>query len=468
MTPPTLPAPPPYPQTPRPTETLPLPLSPSAPAEARIVVVGGKRLTGTVSISGSKNASLALLAGSLLASHGKTVLRNLPRISDISIMAAILRELGVSVIFSDENRTATLDATNLRTFEAPPDLVSRMRGSFFVLGPLLARLKKSRVAQPGGCNIGARAIDLHIKGLEALGAMVDVSHGSVTAQCGPNGLIGASVYLDKPSVGATMNTLMAAALAEGTTVIENAAQEPDVEDLGNLINAMGGRVSGHGGSTVIIKGVETLCGCDYRVMADRIEAGTFAFAVAITGGDAVLQGANASHLRPVLLKMAEVGIITDEVEHGLRVCGPHGDGLKATKLVASPHPGFPTDLQQPFTAVLAVAQGTSVVTDTVYEGRYRYLSELNKMGAHAQGEGRTVVVTGVSELSGADVEATDLRAGAALVVAALRADGRTRVFKTEHLDRGYENLVEKLQSLGATIWREDEFGRRTGDTKDNR
>ena len=473
MTPPTTSSAPSLPsqaQTPRQSEPLPPPVSTaSAPAEARIVIVGGKRLKGTVAISGSKNASLALLAGSLLAQSGVTVLRNLPRISDIAIMAAILRELGVVVTFSDENRTATLDAARLRTFEAPPDLVSRMRGSFFVLGPLLARLKQSRVAQPGGCNIGARAIDLHIKGLEALGAVVDVSHGSVTAQSGPNGLVGASVYLDKPSVGATMNTLMAAALAQGTTVIENAAQEPDVEDLGNLINAMGGRVTGHGGSTVTIEGVQTLRGCDYRVMADRIEAGTFAFAVAITGGDAVLEGANAAHLRPVILKMAEVGIVTDEVENGLRVRGPqNGDGLKGTKLVASPHPGFPTDLQQPFTAVLSVAQGTSVVTDTVYEGRYRYLSELTKMGANAQGEGRTVVVTGVSELSGADVEATDLRAGAALVVAALKAEGQSRVFKTEHLDRGYEHLVEKLQDLGAEIWREDEFGRRTGSAnKDN-
>ena len=434
----------------------------SSPTEQRIVVVGGKRLHGTVPISGSKNASLALLAGALLAGEGTTVLSNLPRISDIAIMAAILRELGVIVTFSDENRTATLDASDLRTFEAPPDLVARMRGSFFVLGPLLARLNKARVAQPGGCNIGARAIDLHIKGLEALGATVDVSHGSVTAECGPNGLRGASVYLDKPSVGATMNTLMAAALAQGTTIIENAAQEPDVEDLGNLINAMGGRVSGHGGSTVTIEGVQKLHGCTYRVMADRIEAGTFALAIGITGGDAVLEGANAAHLRPVLMKMAEVGITSEEVPNGLRVRGPqNGEMLKATKLVASPHPGFPTDLQQPFTAVLTVAQGTSLVTDNVYEGRYRYLSELTKMGARAEGEGRTAVITGVDGLTGADVEATDLRAGAALVVAALRADGQSRVFKTEHLDRGYEHLVEKLQNVGATIWREDEFGRRT-------
>ncbi len=436
--------------------------SANAPAEQRIVVVGGTPLTGNIPIGGSKNASLALLAGSLLASDGVTVLQNLPRISDIAIMAAILRELGVVVTFSDENRTATLDASHLKTFEAPPDLVARMRGSFFVLGPLLARLDKSRVAQPGGCNIGARAIDLHIKGLEALGATVDVSHGSVTAESGPNGLVGASVYLDKPSVGATMNTMMAASLAHGTTVIENAAQEPDVEDLGNLINCMGGKVSGHGSGTVTIEGVETLHGCNYRVMPDRIEAGTFAVAIGISGGDAVLEGANAAHLRPVLMKLAEVGIVSEEVENGLRICAPqNGDGLKATKLVASPHPGFPTDLQQPFTALLTLAQGTSMVTDTVYEGRNRYLSELAKMGAQVVGEGRTSIVTGVSGLTGADVEATDLRAGAALVVAALKADGQTRVFKTEHLDRGYEQLVEKLQKAGATIWREDEFGRRT-------
>lgn len=438
----------------------------SAPTEPRFVMVGGSRLDGTVPVSGSKNAALALLAGTLLASNGVTVLRNLPRISDIRTMASILREMGARLTFSDEESTATVDATHLSTHEAPADLVARLRGSFFVLGPVLGRLQKARVAQPGGCNIGARSIDLHIKGLQAIGTEFNFDHGSVNAEAGPNGLRGASVYLDLPSVGATMNILMAAALGEGLTIIENAAQEPDVEDLGNLVNAMGGRVRGHGTGTLIVEGVRSLRGCEYSVMPDRIEAGTLALAAGVTGGDLFLRGANASHLRPVILKMLEVGMTVEEDASGVRVRGAGaGQRLKPTRLVASPHPGFPTDLQQPFTTLLCTADGTSIVTDKVYESRFRYLTELRKMGAQAEGEGRTAVVTGVPRLTGSDVEATDLRAGAALVLAGLGAEGQTRVFKTEHLERGYESLPAKLRAVGANIWREDEFGRRL-DEKD--
>jgi UDP-N-acetylglucosamine 1-carboxyvinyltransferase len=432
-----------------------------APAEPRIVIVGGRRLVGDVPVSGSKNAALALLAGTLLASEGVTVLRNLPRISDIRTMALILQALGVKLIFSDDETTVTVDATNLSTHEAPADLVARMRGSFFVLGPILARLGRARIAQPGGCNIGARSIDLHVKGLQAIGATFDFGHGSVLAETGPRGLHGASVYLDLPSVGATMNILMAAALSNGVTVIENAAQEPDVEDLGNLVNAMGGQVHGHGTGTLTVEGVRSLRGCEYSVMPDRIEAGTLGIASGITGGDLYLRGANAAHLRPVSMKMAEVGLTVQEDAGGVRVIGvPNGGRLRPTKLVASPHPGFPTDLQQPFTSLLCLADGTSIVTDKVYESRFRFLTELQKMGAHAEGEGRTAVISGVQKLTGADVEATDLRAAAALVLAGLAAQGETRVFKTEHLLRGYERLPEKLQSVGADVWREDEFGRR--------
>ena len=425
----------------------------------RIVIVGGSRLAGSVPVSGSKNAALAILAGAILASEGATTLRNLPHIGDLATMAEVLRHLGVSVSFSPDGHAATIDATRLTSHEAPADIAARLRASFWVLGPVLARLDRARVAQPGGCNIGARPVDLHLKGLQALGARLDVVHGMVDAQTAPRGLAGTAVYLDVPSVGATMNIMMAATLANGTTVIENAAQEPDVEDLGNFLVAMGARVSGHGTGVVTVEGVAALRGCEYAVMSDRIEAGTLGLAAGITGGDVVLQGANAAHLRPITLKMREVGMQVQETPDRLRVAGP-GERPRATRLTAMPHPGFPTDLQQPFTSLLCLANGTSVVTDKVYEGRFRYLTELAKMGARTEVDGRTAVITGVEQLSGADVEATDLRAGAALVVAALAADGQTRITGTEHLERGYECLVEKLQSLGAEIWREDETGRR--------
>ena len=423
----------------------------------RIVVVGGNRLSGTVPVSGSKNASLAIFAGALLASEGVTTIRNLPRIGDIATMADVLRHLGVSVSFSDNGGSETVDATHLATHEAPPEIVARMRASFWVLGPLLARLGRSRVAQPGGCNIGARPIDLHVKGLQALGAEIDATHGNVTAEA-PHGLRGTSVYLDFPSVGATMTIMMAAALSHGTTVIENAAQEPDVEDLGNFLNAMGAKISGHGTGVLTVKGVGTLRGCDYAVIPDRMEAGTLGLAAGITGGDVFLRHANVAHLRPVTLKMSEVGIGIEEMPDGIRIVGPEKRPA-ATRLNAMPHPGFPTDMQQAFTALLCIADGTSVVTDGVYEGRFRYLTELGKMGAHAEVHGRTAVITGVPGLSGADVEATDLRAGAALVVAALAADGQSRIGGTSHLERGYENLVQKLQGLGAQVWNEGERGR---------
>ncbi len=432
----------------------------SSQVEPRIVIDGGRRLTGDVRVSGSKNASLALIAGTLLASEGTTTLHNLPRISDIRTMAMILQSMGVRISFANDDTTATIDATHLTAFEAPTDLVGRMRASFFVLGPVLARLGRARFAQPGGCNIGARAIDLHIKGLRGLGAVIDDSHGSVYAEAGSDGLQGSRLYLDLPSVGATLNIMMAASLSEGVTVIENAAQEPDVEDLGNLLVAMGAKVHGHGTGMVTIEGVRKLHGCEYRVMTDRIEAGTLAIAAGITGGDVFLRGANALHMRPVSAKMEEIGLTVRESHDGIRVIGvPAGSRLQSTKLIASPHPGFPTDLQQPFTAILCLAEGTSIVTDNVYESRFRYLTELVKMGAHVESVGRSAIVTGVSALTGADVEATDLRAGAALVLAALAAEGSSRIFKTEHLERGYELLPEKLHSIGATVWREDEFGR---------
>lgn len=422
----------------------------------RIVIVGGGRLSGSVPVSGSKNAALAILAGALLASQGVTVLHNLPRIGDVATMADVLRHLGVSVTFSADGHSATIDATGLSAHEAPSDVVARLRASFWVLGPVLARLGRARIAQPGGCNIGARPIDLHLKGLHALGASLDVTHGIVAAEAA-HGLTGNSVYLDVPSVGATMNIMTAATLGTGTTIIENAAQEPDVEDLGDFLVAMGAHISGHGTGIVRVEGVRHLRGCEYSVMPDRIEAGTLGLAAGITGGDIVLSGANAAHLRPITSKMMEAGMQVAETAGGLRVAGPAGRP-RAVRLTAMPHPGFPTDMQQAFTALLCVAVGTSVVTDKVYESRFRYLTELEKMGAHAEVDGRTAIITGVPRLSGADVEATDLRAGAALVIAALAADGQTRITGTEHLERGYECLIEKLHRLGAQAWREGAGG----------
>ncbi len=411
-----------------------------------------------VPISGSKNAALAIIAGAILAAEGETILHGLPHIGDIQTMAQVLRLLGVRVTFEANNRTARMDASHLTSHDAPADLVARMRASFWVLGPLLARIGKAKIAQPGGCNIGARPIDLHLKGLAALGADCETTHGNVVATA-PTGLRGAETYLDFPSVGATMNIMMAATLTSGVTTIVNAAQEPDVEDLGDFLVCMGADIHGHGSGTITIRGVDRLHGCEYTVSPDRIEAGTFAVAVGITGGDVVLKGANPAHMRPITLKLREAGMTMEEVPGGIRCVGPK-DRPNAVTLRAMPHPGFPTDMQQAMTAMLTLSDGPSMITDDVYENRFRYLTELARMGAHSQVNGRTAVVTGVPRLTGADVEASDLRAAASLVIAGLAAEGQTRVFRTEHLDRGYERFVDKLHDLGAEIWREDEFGRR--------
>ncbi len=429
-----------------------------------ISIRGGRRLVGTVPIGGSKNAAVALMAGALLAESGDTVLTNVPRISDIETLAELLCRLGATVAFEGDGHTVRINASGLREFEAPIDLVARMRASFWVLGPVLARLGKAVIPQPGGCNIGARAVDLHLKGMEALGATVESEHGAIRADAPKGGLRGANIYLDLPSVGATMNVMMAATLARGVTIIQNAAQEPDVENLGDLLAAMGADISGQGTGAITIRGVKALHGAAFAVMPDRIEAGTFAAAAAITGGDVLLLHANAAHLRPVLFKLAEMGVGVEETRNGVHVRGKETGRLKETRLTAMPHPGFPTDLQQPFTSVLALADGTSVVTDTVYESRFHYLTELAKLGAKISADGgRQAIITGIPRFSGATVRATDLRAGAALIVAALAAEGETRIHDTFHVERGYENIVGKLRGLGAEIERGDESGNALAD-----
>ncbi|MBC8140113.1 MAG: UDP-N-acetylglucosamine 1-carboxyvinyltransferase [Armatimonadetes bacterium] len=425
--------------------------------DKRIVVRGGQRLCGTVAIGGSKNAAVALIAGALLAASGDTVLTNIPRISDIETLAELLSRLGAKVAFEGDGHTIRINASGLHEHKAPVELVERMRASFWVLGPVLARLGKAIIPQPGGCHIGARAVDLHLKGMTALGATVTAEHGAICAYAPKSGLSGANIYLDLPSVGATMNIMMAATLAPGETVIQNAAQEPDVQNLGDLLATMGADITGQGTGTIFIRGVESLHGATFAVMPDRIEAGTFAAAAAITGGDVVLENARFADLRAVLFKLAEMGVEATDVPGGVRILGNPGTRIKPTRLTAMPHPGFPTDLQQPFTSVLALADGVSIVTDTVYESRFNYLTELAKLGAQVVADGgRQAVVTGIPRFSGAAVRATDLRAGAALIVAALAADGETRVYDTFHVERGYENIVGKLRGLGAHIGREDD------------
>ena len=416
----------------------------------KIFTIGGRRLVGEVSLSGSKNATLAILAASLIADDGQTVLRNVPQISDVRIMSEMLAGLGVHAWFSAKN-TLVVDATGMNATKAPYELIKKMRASFSVLGPILARCRQASVALPGGCDIGARPVDFHLKGLEAMGAQIVVEHGFVEASA-PDGLKGARIYLDFPSVGATTHLMAAAALAKGSTQILNAAEEPDVVTCAHFINSMGGKVYGAGTKSIEIDGVESLRGTDFQIESDRIEAGTFAGAAAITGGDLYIRGAVEAHIAPVVLKLQEMGMDVVFDPHGMRIRAVQ-PRLKAVSIKASPHPGFPTDLQPIFAAALSLAEGTSVITETVYERRFKYVDELSRMGADTKTEGNSAIINGVERLSGAPVAGTDLRATAALILAGLAAKGETEVSGVQYLDRGYEDFEEKLQGLGAQVWR---------------
>ncbi|MDO8684615.1 MAG: UDP-N-acetylglucosamine 1-carboxyvinyltransferase [Armatimonadota bacterium] len=420
----------------------------------KLYVTGGTRLEGSVRISGSKNGALAIMAGALLA-KGKTVLRNVPKIGDIFTMVETLRSLGAQIEMNGD--WLSIDATNLTSHEAPYELVKRMRASFCVMGPLLARLGRARVPMPGGCDIGARPIDFHVKGIQTLGAYIETEHGCVYAESLK--LRGAQIYLDFPSAGTTQHLMTAACLADGVTVIQNAAAEPEVTDLADYLTAMGAKIEGAGTTTVKIAGVDELRGVDYTIIPDRMEAGTFGIAAAITGGDVTVTHVVPEHLEPFIPKLQDAGARVDVRENTIRF--RMLERPIATDVMTMPHPGFPTDMQQPMVALLSLADGTSVVTENVYERRFKYISELQRMGADIKQEGRTAIIKGVSQLTGAPVTATDLRAGAALVVAALAAEGKTEIAGTEHIDRGYENLVEKLCSLGADIYRADSERRGT-------
>jgi UDP-N-acetylglucosamine 1-carboxyvinyltransferase len=416
----------------------------------KIRTVGGRRLDGEVRLSGSKNATVAVLAAAILPASGQTVLTNVPRISDVLTLLEILQHVGVKVNFT--GNTATLDSSSLATSEAPYELIRKMRASFLVLGPLLARFGSARVALPGGCDIGARPVDYHVKGLEKLGATTIVEHGFVHASI-PGGLRGADIYLDRSSVGATQHLMTAAALGSGITTISNAAQEPDVVAIADLINLMGGKVRGAGTKDIVIEGVKALHGAEYEMDTDRIEAGTFAVAAAITQGDLFIRGAVEEHVQPITRKLAEAGASVKFSDDGVRVRVSKGQRLNAIRITSSPYPGFPTDVQPQFAALLTLAGGTSTITETMFERRFKYIDELARMGANIKTEANAAIIDGVPRLTGAPVAGSDLRATAALVLAGLAAEGTTDISGVQYLDRGYEGFEPKLRAVGADIGR---------------
>lgn len=417
----------------------------------KIIIEGGTRLSGTVKVEGAKNAVLPAIAATLMAAEGETVLKNVPPLADVFTMKDVLKHMNADISLSgDELR---VNAVKPLLTEAPLEYVTKMRASVLVLGPLLARYGHAKVAMPGGCAIGSRPIDLHLKGFEALGAKVHVGNGYVEAYANEP-LKGAKIYLDMPSVGATENIMMAATLAKGKTIIENAAKEPEIVDLANLLNKMGARVIGAGTELIKIYGVESLHGVEHSVISDRIEAGTYMVAAALTGGNVLIEGAEMEHSRSVISKLEEMGVTIIDEPTGIRVIGP--EILKAVDVKTLPYPGFPTDMQSQMMTLMLKASGTSVVTETVFENRFMHVEEFRRMNADMKIEGRSVVIKGDQDLQGAEVQATDLRAGASLVLLGLIAEGHTRVTELKHIDRGYVDLVEKLRGLGATIERVDD------------
>lgn len=416
----------------------------------KIIVHGGNPLKGGVHIDGAKNAVLPIQAATILASEGHTSISNVPLLSDVYTMNNVLRFLNVKVDFDELHNEITFDASSEISSEAPFEYVSKMRASIVVMGPLLARLGRAKVALPGGCAIGSRPIDLHLKGFEALGATIEQHDGYVEATA-PNGLVGTDIYLDFPSVGATQNIMMAATLATGKTIIQNAAREPEIVDLANVLNKMGAKVVGAGTEQIRIQGVSELHGTDHSVVQDRIEAGTFMIAAAVTKGDVLIEDAIAEHNKPLILKMREMGVSVTESDAGIRVIGP--DHLKPVDVKTLPHPGFPTDMQPQMTILQLSADGNSSMTETVFENRFMHMEELRRMNAKYTISGRTVIMNGPTDFNGAEVAATDLRAAAALVIAGLVAKGYTQVSNLQYLDRGYYDFHKKLASLGAEIKR---------------
>ncbi|HDA7129201.1 TPA: UDP-N-acetylglucosamine 1-carboxyvinyltransferase [Staphylococcus aureus] len=416
----------------------------------KIVIKGGNKLTGEVKVEGAKNAVLPILTASLLASDKPSKLVNVPALSDVETINNVLTTLNADVTYKKDENAVVVDATKTLNEEAPYEYVSKMRASILVMGPLLARLGHAIVALPGGCAIGSRPIEQHIKGFEALGAEIHLENGNIYANA-KDGLKGTSIHLDFPSVGATQNIIMAASLAKGKTLIENAAKEPEIVNLANYINEMGGRITGAGTDTITINGVESLHGVEHAIIPDRIEAGTLLIAGAITRGDIFVRGAIKEHMASLVYKLEEMGVELDYQEDGIRV---RAEGeLQPVDIKTLPHPGFPTDMQSQMMALLLTANGHKVVTETVFENRFMHVAEFKRMNANINVEGRSAKLEGKSQLQGAQVKATDLRAAAALILAGLVADGKTSVTELTHLDRGYVDLHGKLKQLGADIER---------------
>ena len=416
----------------------------------KLIVRGGNRLVGKVKTSGAKNAVLPIIAAAILG-NSPSRLEDIPMLEDVRTINEVLRSLGIRVDDS-EPHVLVIDSTHIATCEAPYELVSKMRASFLVMGSLLGRMGRAKISQPGGCAIGSRPIDLHLKGFEALGATITQGHGFIEASA-PDGLKGATIYLDFPSVGATENIMMAAAMAAGTTTIENAAQEPEIVDLANYLNQMGAKIRGAGTNMLHIVGVEELHGSEHTVIPDRIEAGTYMVAAAMTGGDVVIENVLPEHQKPLLAKLREAGVVIEEDIDQIHVVAK--EPLKALNVKTLPYPGFPTDMQAQIMAMLCIANGRSHVTETVFENRFMHVVELNRMGGRIMTEGRSAVVEGPCHLTGCPVRATDLRAGAAMICAGLVAEGATEISDIYHIDRGYEDIVDKLRALGADIERVD-------------
>ena len=411
---------------------------------AKILVKKSQPLKGHVKIDGAKNSVLPIIAATLLAKD-KSVLKGVPNLKDVHVISDLIKYLGAEVEY--KYNILTIDATNIKTCEAPYELVSKMRASFLIMGPLLARFNTTKISMPGGCAIGTRPIDLHLKGFKSLGAKIDMEHGFVEATT--EKLVGTKLYLDFPSVGATENIMMAATLAEGTTIIENAAEEPEIVDLANFLNEMGANIKGAGTNTIRIKGVKKLKGAEHNIIPDRIEAATYMVAAAITKGDITIENVIMDHLKPVVAKLKEAGCEVEEMENSVRVIGP--EVIQPIDIKTLPHPGFPTDVQSQFMAMLTVSSGTSTVIETVFENRFMHVAEFNRMGADIKIEGRSAIVKGVNKLHGANVNATDLRAGASLILCGLIAEGETLIGDIYHIQRGYVDIDKKISALGGNI-----------------
>ena len=414
----------------------------------KLVINGGKSLRGSVEINGAKNAAVAILPAAIIASAGKCVIDNIPDIEDVHCLERILKSLGCTVNKLDSN-TLEIDSTDVNNFNACTEDVRRMRASYYFIGSLLARFKQARVELPGGCPIGVRPIDQHIKGFEALGAEVVIEHGAVNVKA--DKLVGTNIFFDVVSVGATINVMIAATLAEGVTTLENVAKEPHVVDVANFLNTMGADIKGAGTDVIRIRGVKELRGCSYSVIPDQIEAGTFMISAAATRGDITIKNVIPKHLESITAKLIEMGVVVEEGDDSVRVTV---DGeLKGVNIKTTPYPGFPTDIQQPMSSLLSTVPGRSMINESIYENRHKHTDELKKMGANIKVEGRVALIDGVEKLTGAVVVATDLRAGAAMVVAGLMAEGETEITNIEHIDRGYPHIEEKFRSLGADIHR---------------